>query len=160
MNKVGFISFSDDQTKKVIGTRNLNSCTAVMLASTKGAILAHISPLPGPTNDPDAGEKHVREKMTEFVDLYLFKKDIRLGPEMKQSGIVCGIYLGQIAVPDQQRLIESILQENLEDKPRPKVIPYQINVGGHNQAAGGTVFIDGRHPLPKVYVEDKDQGWF
>lgn len=160
MNKVGFVSFTGAQTQKAIGTRNLNSCTAVMLVSTKGAILAHISPLPGFTTDRDAGEKHVREKMTELLDLYRRQKDFRLGPEMKKSGIVCGIYLGQIAVPDQKQLIEDILLENLEGNPPPRLVPYQINTGGHNQAAGGTVFIDGRHELSKVNVEDKDQRWF
>ncbi|KAB8212692.1 hypothetical protein BDV35DRAFT_161476 [Aspergillus flavus] len=160
MNKAGFVSFADGQLKRSIGTRNLNSCTAVAFVSRKGAILTHISPLPGPTNDPDAGEKHVREKMTEFLDLYVAKKDFRLGPDVKKSGVFCGIYMGQVALPDQVKFIESILLENLEDNPRPKVIPYPINIGGHSRAAGGTVFIDGRHPTPKVYVEDKDQSWF
>jgi hypothetical protein len=157
MNEVEFISFADTETMKAIGTRNLNSCTGVMLVSTRGAILAHISPLPIQTTDPHAGEIHVRRKMTELLNLYRDKKEFRLGPETKKTGIVCGIFMGQIALPDQKELIESILLENLEDNPRPKLIPYPITAGGHMQAAGGTVFVDGRHGIPRVYVEDVDQ---
>ncbi|GKZ37206.1 hypothetical protein AbraIFM66950_008663 [Aspergillus brasiliensis] len=160
MNKADFVSFADGQLKRSIGTRNLNSCTAVALVSKKGAMLAHITPLPGPTNDPDAGENHVRERMTEFLDLYVAQKDFRLSPDVKKSGVVCGIYMGQVALPDQVIFIESVLLENLEDNPRPKLIPYSIDLGGHSRAAEGTVFIDGRHPTPKVYVEDEDQDWF
>ncbi|KAE8352234.1 hypothetical protein BDV28DRAFT_161896 [Aspergillus coremiiformis] len=161
MNSAGFVSFLDGQRIKSIGTQNLNGCTAVMLVSTRGAILSHISPLPGPTNNPHAGRQHVRENMVNFLELYRDKKEFRKGPEEKKSGIVCGIlYSGKIALPDQGELIASVLLENLEDNPRPKVIPYQVNTDGHSQDASGTVFIDGRHSVPKVYVEDNDQGWF
>lgn len=158
MNKVGSVSF--DQAPKAIGTKNLNSCSAVMMVSVKGAILGHISPLPTITNDPSAGENHVREMMTEFLEVYRREKDFRLGPEIKKSGIVFGIYLGNIALPDQKELIESILLENVEDNPLPKLIPYEISAGGHGVPQRGTVFIDGRSTPPKVYVEDKDQEWF
>ncbi|EDN03328.1 hypothetical protein I7I51_08408 [Histoplasma capsulatum] len=160
MNKVDFDSFADGQLKRSVGTRNLNSCTAVAFVSGKGVILAHISPLPGLTNDPDVSEKHVRGKMAEFLDLYIGKKCFRLEPNIKKAGIFCGIYMGQIALPDQVKFIESVLLENLEDNPRPRVISYLINPGGHSRAAEGIVFIDGRHPTPKVFVEDTDQGWF
>ena len=70
-----------------------------------------------------------------------------------------GYIWGQVALPDQQEFIKSVLMENLESNPPSRVIPYQINARGHNQIAAGFVFIDGRELLPKVYVEDKDQGW-
>lgn len=51
MNGVSSASFVGPSLK-AIGTQNLNSCMAVMMASTKGAVLAHIAPRSAFTNDP------------------------------------------------------------------------------------------------------------
>lgn len=157
MNKAGFVSFISGQ-QKAIGTSDLNGCTAVMLVSEKGAILAHISPLPFPTTDPNAAENNTREKMGEFLDILNREKGFRLAAGAKNSGIVCGVFDGSIALPSQKDLVETILLENLEDNPRPKILKYQVRQV--RSSAAGTVFIDGRERVPKVYLEDVDQHWF
>ncbi|KAE8400820.1 hypothetical protein BDV37DRAFT_286318 [Aspergillus pseudonomiae] len=131
-----------------------------MIVSKKGAILAHISPLPFPTNDPQAAENHTREQMGNLLDILRDKKDFRLAPGVKNSGIVCGVFEGAIALPDQKDLIKAILLENLEDNARPRVHRYNIQDPAARSPAAGTVFIDGAGPVPKVYLEDIDQCWF
>lgn len=153
MDVIGLVSFSDGQATKAIGTNNLNGCTAMIAVSTNSAVLAHIAPLPGPTNEPYAGVNHVREN--------LYSTKFRMSPEVKKFSIVCGMHLNEIALPDQKELIRAILLENLEYNPRPKVIPYQISTSGHDLVARGTILVDERDMhQPKVYVEDRDQGWF
>ncbi|KAJ9400281.1 hypothetical protein DTO282F9_2749 [Paecilomyces variotii] len=71
MNKVGSVSF--DQAPKAIGTKNLNSCSAVMMVSVKGAILGHISPLPTITNDPSAGENHIKKNSSRVFFWKMWK---------------------------------------------------------------------------------------
>ncbi|KAI9036325.1 uncharacterized protein KD926_002089 [Aspergillus affinis] len=159
MNKAGFVSFINDG-KKAIGTGNLNGCTAIMIVSKRGAILAHISPLPYPTTDAQAAKNHTREQMGKLLDILRNEKDFRLAPDVKTSGIVCGVFEGTIALPDQKNLIEDILLENLEDNPMPRVLKYNIQEPAARSPAAGTVFIDGSGPEPKVYLEDVDQGWF
>lgn len=159
MNKAEFVSFINGGIK-AIGTGNLNGCTAVMIVSMRGAILAHISPLPYPTTDPHAAGNHTREQMGKLLDILRSQKDFRLAPDVKTSGIVCGVFEGTIALPDQKNLIEAILLENLEDNPRPRIRKYNIQDPAVRSAAAGTVFIDGRGPVPKVYLEDVDQQWF
>lgn len=65
-----------------------------------------------------------------------------------------------ITLPSQKDLVETILLENLEDNPRPKVLKHQVQPVDIRSSAAGTIFIDGREEVPKVYLEDVDQRWF
>lgn len=68
MGDVQFVTF---QQMPAIGTRDLGSCSVVVLASAYGAILAHIPPQPArPSADPMAGDNNVRSMMDRVATLY------------------------------------------------------------------------------------------
>ncbi|KAK2768256.1 hypothetical protein FQN54_000108 [Arachnomyces sp. PD_36] len=157
MNKADFVSFVGDG-KRAIGTRDLNSCTTVILASAQGAIMAHISPLPGFTTDPNASINHTRTIMHDFLEIYHRRElEFKFGEATKTPVIVYALFVGQVAMPTQRKFIHDILLENLENNHMPKEYSYDVSVGGHVTPAGGTVFIDGRDGLPKLYVEDEEK---
>lgn len=158
MNQIDYVSFTDGGIK-AIGTSDLNGAAAVILVSKKGALLAHISPLPFPTEDPLAGKDHTMEQMRDFLQLWQNRDDFREDPWVKISAIVCGHFQGEVALPDQRDLIKTLLLENLEGFT-PRMIRYDIQDPATRAPADGTVFIDGSGRVPKVYVNDKDQRWF
>lgn len=153
MNGIGFVSFVDEGLK-AIGTQNLNSCMAVIMATTKGAVLAHIPPLPGPTTDPNASINHTRELMAAFLRKC---QDNFKGPELKNSVLVYAMFQGQVAMPEQRDFIHSIFLENLDKDQFPREYAYTVHPSGHLNPANGTVFIDGRHDKPKLFVENIEQ---
>lgn len=66
---VDFVSFTSGQPIRTIGTRGLNGGSAVVLVSTKGAILANV-PLPTySVDEPNSGLAHVWRKMIDFLNL-------------------------------------------------------------------------------------------
>lgn len=67
MGAVKFVSF---QQKPAIGTAGLGACSAVVIASTYGAILAHIPPLPSATPDPRAGDTNARSMKMQVKSFY------------------------------------------------------------------------------------------
>ncbi|GIJ99310.1 hypothetical protein Aspvir_001440 [Aspergillus viridinutans] len=150
MNDVGFVSFISTGCK-AIGTQDLNGCMAVIMASSQGAVLAHISPLPRCTTDPDASINHTREFMAKFVRMF---HDNLGGLELKNSVLVYAMFQGQVGMPDQRDFINSVLLENVNEDQFPREYSYTVRPGGHPDPAKGTVFIDGRAGRPKLYVED------
>ncbi|PPJ52143.1 hypothetical protein CBER1_10992 [Cercospora berteroae] len=70
MNEVALLK--PTSAKRVIGTRDLNGCSAILVVG-KGIILAHISPYPpqgGSKNKSNAGLKHFSAKVKEVVQLF------------------------------------------------------------------------------------------
>lgn len=96
MNGVASVSFVSPSLK-ALGTQNLNSCMAVMMASTKGAALAHIAPRSAFTNEPDDSINHTRNLMGT-----LLRKchEIFSIVEIKHSILVYAKFDGQVAIPD------------------------------------------------------------
>lgn len=70
--------------------------------------------------------------------------------------MVYALFLGQVGLPSQREFIRDILLENLADHI-PKKYSCEFTVGGHRSDAMGTVFIDGRKGVPKLYVEDVEK---
>jgi hypothetical protein len=67
MNEIKFLPFGENGLTS-IGTANLNGCSAVMVLSNFGAILAHIAPLPDDHGgNPEAGDEHAQSKMDHLV---------------------------------------------------------------------------------------------
>ncbi|KAJ5952177.1 uncharacterized protein N7479_010590 [Penicillium vulpinum] len=153
MDEVAYVSFVGSSLK-AIGTQNLNSCMAVMMASTKGAVLAHIAPRSGFTNDPDDSINHTRNMMGTFLQKCHQVFSIA---EIKHSVLVYAKFDGQIAMPDQRDFIHSVFLENLENNQFPREYSYTVRVGGHSSPGMGTIFIDGRNGPPKLYVEDVEK---
>ena len=59
-----------------IGTEGLGACSTIVIASSRGAILAHIPPRPTVSaSDPYAGDNNVRWLMTEVTALYMRYRD-------------------------------------------------------------------------------------
>ncbi|GLA42200.1 hypothetical protein AnigIFM63309_010528 [Aspergillus niger] len=59
-----------------IGTEGLGACSAIVIASSHGAIVAHIPPRPtASASDPYAGDNNVRRLMAEVTTLYMRYRD-------------------------------------------------------------------------------------
>ncbi|KAL6230755.1 hypothetical protein BDW75DRAFT_221838 [Aspergillus navahoensis] len=153
MNGIGSVSFVGSGLK-AIGTQNLNGCMAVIMASTRGAVLAHIPPLPFPTTDPDACINHTRNLMGPFLNRCRVTFSDQ---EIKNSVLVYAMYTGQVAMPAQRDYIHSVFLENLEKNQFPREYSYSVQPGGHTSPEKGTVFIDGRSGRPKLYIENVER---
>lgn len=152
MNEVGFIAFHTPT--RCIGTRNLNSCTGVIIASQHAAILAHIAPLPpyAAENDFHAGDRHTSLMMEDLADLYRRHENYFLTE--KPSWVVSALWNEEIALPSQKAIVEeSLRQINLT----PATVNYQVITRQTPRGPGkGTIFIDGRGgSFPAIYVEDQ-----
>lgn len=77
--------------------------------------------------------------------------------EIKYSILVYAKFDGQVAMPDQRDFIHSVFLENLENNQLPREYSYIVRIGGHTSPEKGTIFIDGRNGLPKLYVEDVEK---
>jgi hypothetical protein len=150
MDEVKFLQF-DPSGLSSIGTANLNGCSAVMIVSIYGAILGHIPPRPdGTSQDLDAGDRHARMKMQEVATLFTTYKNYF--PSGGNTWVLCAVFQGEVALPDQQK----IMQDGLSNLGLSlSSITYVVGRMGSNPGKG-TVFIDGSVQVPIVYVEDKN----
>ncbi|KAF2254232.1 hypothetical protein BU26DRAFT_380474, partial [Trematosphaeria pertusa] len=133
-----------------IGTDKLGSCSVILILSPLGAILGHVSPLPdGNTSDRNAGDEHVRSFVGRITGYYRQCQD--LFPANPGSWVVCAVYQGHVALPDQQRIMEMKLREVglTPDTSRTYVVPFS-----DSHPDRGSVFVDGRGDTIQVYVED------
>lgn len=122
----GEVYFVDFRQLRAIGARDLGSCFVALVASPYGAILVHIPPLPwgheqslAPASassssksklDPYAGDKNVQEMMDRFKEVY--RQALHLFPmPTSSSHVVCAIYQGEVALPDQLAIMEGAFRE-------------------------------------------------
>ncbi|OAA63289.1 hypothetical protein SPI_03452 [Niveomyces insectorum RCEF 264] len=149
------IDFVDFQVLSAIGTRNLNSCSVVVITSEKGAILAHIPPRPcyASATDPFAGDNYAREMMSRVQELY--ERGVTHGyfAAAPSSGhVVCAILESKTALPDQVAIIQNALHDiGLDSATHTYKVPVVRNVVGY-----GTVMVvsDGQPGrMPSVYVD-------
>ncbi|GLA19132.1 hypothetical protein BDQ94DRAFT_173467 [Aspergillus welwitschiae] len=93
-----------------IGTEGLGACSAIVIASSHGAIVAHIPPRPtASASDPYAGDNNVRRLMAEATTLYMRYRDEYFASHT-DTVIVCALYQGAIALPDQVQIMHSALR--------------------------------------------------
>lgn len=151
MDEVKFLAF-DQNGLASIGTANLNGCSAVMIVSIHGAILAHIPPRPNAhSQDLGAGDRHAQAKMHEVAQLY--RAYGNSFPTGGSNWVVCAVYEGELALPDQH----SIIQESLTSLGLPhSSVAYKAETAGKEFPGRGTVFVDGSGHVPVVYVEDRE----
>ena len=110
MVPMGMVQFVSFQQKPAVGTRDLGSCSVVVIMSKHGAILAHIPPLPPQqSKDLHAGDNNVRLMMIQVKTLYEHHKTHHF-PEA-ETVVACAQFRGAVALPDQ--LV--IMQENLRE---------------------------------------------
>ncbi|KAK2751122.1 hypothetical protein FQN57_000197 [Myotisia sp. PD_48] len=152
IDQVMFVDFTDPDSKKAIGTANLNASTAVAVVSPFAAILADIAPLPRKTSDPFAGLQHVQNKMEEVISLY--QMNIASFPPGKASIVVGARHNDALALPDHVDRVKEILEKNGIAYITEE---YDVSLQGHATVAQGTVFIDAKRKncFPLVYVEDR-----
>ena len=151
MDTVKLLVFSQDPNRPAIGTKDLNSCTAVAIVSPYAAILAHIPPQPYPTDDPNLGMWNVQSRMNGVIHLYHHNRAY-FPPNRTYSIVVGGTYNSDFVLYDQVKQIRDMLRQN-HLEPMMKV--YEVHLNGHASPAQGTVFIDARSGSPIVFVEDE-----
>jgi hypothetical protein len=151
MNAFDSIVFS--QQLRCIGTDGLGSCSVVLIVSPLAAILGHISPLPdnGESNDPYAGDNHVRDFMDRLTAYYVQCQSAGFFPQ-SSSWVVCAVFCNDVALPDQQKIMETKLRAvglNV-DTSKTYVVPYTAD-----HPDRGSVFVDARGSTIKVYKENE-----
>lgn len=149
MNGLNCVVFSQTPC---IGTDGLGSCSVVLIVSPFAAILAHIPPRPddADANDPEAGDKYVGSFMERVTTYY--RQCQAYFPADSSSWVVCAVFGDAVALPDQQRIIESALRDiGLSvDTSQTYRVPFT-----NDQRDRGTVFVDGRGHTIQVYVENR-----
>jgi len=153
MDSVRFLEFRKNPVRlSCLGTESLNGCSAVIIVSVSGAILAHIPPRPNSDmSDPLAGDRNVQQKMEDIANLYL-RFACHFTSKM-DNWVFSAVYENEIALQDQRVIIERNLQSMGLAYTR---LVYNVLAVDETRFPGqGTVLIDGTGPTPKVYVEDK-----
>lgn len=146
MGGVQFVSF---QQMPAIGTRDLGSCSVVIIASAYGAILAHIPPMPlQPSPDPFASDNNVRGMMSRVAALYQHHQDHFPSAD---TAVICAWFQGAVALPDQIRIMSSSLRQlGLNPTIRTYHVPGDRSLPGQ-----GTVIAIRSADRTQIYVEDR-----
>lgn len=148
MGHVQFVSF---QQMPAIGTRDLGSCSVIIIASAYGAILAHIPPQPlQPSPDPFAGDNNVRYMMSRVAALYHQHRDQFPSAD---TAVVCAWFNGTVALPDQLEIMSSSLRQL---GLNPVIRTYHVP-GNRSLPGQGTVIVirGNNQSRAQVYVEDR-----
>ena len=150
MVPMGGVHFLDFAEKAAIGTEHLGSCSVVVIASELGAILAHIAPQPGATNDPFAGDTNVRSAMHQIDTLYQNKRSYF---PSTATIVVCALFRGEVALPNQLDIMMASLRGLGLD---PRGISYDVP-GDPTIRGKGTVMVMKKreYARPKIIVEER-----
>ncbi|KAJ5108601.1 hypothetical protein N7456_005276 [Penicillium angulare] len=159
MSGVDFILFN---AVPVIGTQGLGGCTVVIIASSQGAILAHIAPLPLPTlSDPKpldrdpVGDQYVESMMSQVDDLYTLYRNWLQSATVR---IICATrcaHNNQRADPELSHHV-AMMESHLQSMGlRPRRIYYTIPVVRDvNRPTQGTAFVEAGPDGPIIYHEN------
>ncbi|KAL5344142.1 hypothetical protein BJX70DRAFT_352654 [Aspergillus crustosus] len=147
MGQVNFVAFNQ---LPAIGTWDLMGCSVVLVVSQFGAILAHIPPQPQATLDPNAGDANVLRMMNQVRNLHI--QYSALFP-LATTSIVCAVYGGQVALPDQLE----IMRRKFSEMGYTPLIQYYHVPTNVSQPGQGTVVarILPGHTTPTVFVQDR-----
>ena len=142
--------------KTCLATQDLNSCHAVIIVSKKAAVLAHIAPNIPPNASAavrsqfPTAQHWIQAMMAKVIKCVEANKSYFDNPG--SGGIVIyGVYKGEIALPDQVKLLAANIEKLLHIPARP----YQYKVPGTPGPNKGIVVIEG-HPVglpPTLWVE-------
>ena len=148
---VQFVAFDDT---RAIGTQ-LGACSAAVVLSERGAILAHIPPLPAAQSpDPHAGDNNVRSMMGRVQGLYLHCRRHGYFPSAS-AHVVSAWYRDEIALPSQQAIIQHAL--GALGLP-PANHTYNVAADRGTPGQGSVVAIAAAPGPPTLYVEDRPVG--
>lgn len=147
---MGGIQFLDFRQKPALATDGLGSCSAVVIASPQGVILAHIAPLPTSTQNPFAGDANVQSTMNRVVALY---REKRAYFPSANTVVICAEFRGSIALPDQLAII---MRSLIEVQLRPRAISYSVPTNPATRDNGVVMIIKKpEYPQPKIFVQDR-----
>ncbi|KGO67920.1 hypothetical protein PITC_029590 [Penicillium italicum] len=147
---MGQAQFLDFRERHAIGTKDLGSCSVVVIASAHGAILAHIPPQPQATNNPTSGDANVQSMMNQVGTLYRDKQQFFPSAE---TVVICAVFRGQVALPSQLDIMQmSLIGLGLTTK----IISYEVP-GNSTTVGKGTVIVIKKRDYvkPKILVEDR-----
>ena len=151
MDGVKFLAFGTEG-RNILLTQDLNGCSGVVIVSRLAAILAHIAPCPDMrTNDPNAGLKHVRDRMREVMTLYQTYRGYFI--RGNETLVISAMNECQISLPHHKELIEKLLEHF--ELTHATVTYLVLPARQPRWTSKGTIVIDGRRPIPQVYVEDQ-----
>ena len=152
LNEIAFLPFGAYGLTS-IGTANMNGCSAVVVLSKLGAILAHIAPLPHDhVGNPEAGDEHAQSKMDLLKSIY--RSNEQYFPPGSAGWVVCAMFEGVVALPDQQRIFQRALSDlNLPCSLKTYTVAATRACSG-TSPGHGTVFIQENGNNPRVYIED------
>ncbi|PYI09387.1 hypothetical protein BO78DRAFT_404937 [Aspergillus sclerotiicarbonarius CBS 121057] len=158
MNSAKAVSFHQ---AVAIGTAGLGGCSAIVIASTRGAILAHIPPRPpsAPLWDLNAGDRRATELVTEVIHLYRTHYNEYFS-RPTETVILCALFNGSVGLPDQLHIMRRAL-----GPLAPAVLTYDVP-GDQNIPGKGTMFAMGslgftalglrNEGRARIFVEDKE----
>ena len=149
MGKEKYVRFEPGSVT-CLGTRDLKSCTAVLLVSTTAAVLAHVTPSCG---EPGAkSEDHFGRKMLHFMEIVnANRRDFQ--NKGAQSCVAYAINDDGDWDEEMLRVTKKMFEKNMR-VPFEK-IDYFAPKRGINHPPDGTVLIDPAGGEPKIYVEDR-----
>ncbi|RJE27486.1 hypothetical protein PHISCL_00220 [Aspergillus sclerotialis] len=149
---MGAVQFVHFQETPVIAAEHLQGCSVVIIASTYGAILGHITPLPPDPSTDELGYENVRSMMRRVATLYHYYRAQHFFPTAG-TVIVCAGRDGTIRLPDQVHIMQSCFNE-IGYNPMTRIYeaPWIANFPGR-----GMVIVRSwlNNQPPTVYVEDQ-----
>lgn len=155
INKHDWTLFYSDDHLKAIGVGGLSACSVIAVVSPHAAAVAHIGPNEFGSLDADSFIK-LAERLTRDVVTTCTKNDMQF-PVGKITHIVCAtINNNVITAPEQLKAMHQGLQALPHNNVRWHHYEQSSEVLIDNRTHLGTVFVDGRHGIPRVYVEDRD----
>lgn len=152
INKAGVTPFQLTDIR-CLGATDLNGSTVVVIISPWGAAMANIGPRPSLQNEDQAtGDSWVHRAMGTLNTLRQLHSNL-FGPDVSVYGVlVQAIYQGELALPDQVRIIRNQLESwNIPTHYGQ----YQVQPSSQPREPGqGTVLVDGRDGYPSVWAND------
>ncbi|KAL8970980.1 MAG: hypothetical protein Q9197_003520 [Variospora fuerteventurae] len=149
-NDMHFQQFSNETS--AIGTYALRACSVVLVASQVGAVLAHIAPL---------GDEYVRRMMDRFNSLYQPRAVSHFGAERHPWVVIGLMHTGDgdaytEALPDMNLIInERLMAMGLQPSSSDYKFKLRLAQDSPQFPGKGTVLVDAKNGLLKIYVEDQ-----
>jgi hypothetical protein len=155
INQHDWTLFYSDDYPKAIGVGGLSACSVVAVVSPHAAAVAHIGPNEFDSIDPNSFIE-LAKRLTGDVVTTCTKNHTQF-PVGSKIHIVCAtINSDVITAPEQLKA----MYQGLKALPHSNVQWHHYEQSSealiNNQTHLGTVFIDGRDGIPRVYVEDRD----
>lgn len=155
INQHDWTVFYSDDYLKAIGARGLSACSVVAVVSPHAAAVAHIGPNTLGSLDPNSFIE-LAERLTRDVVTTCTANSTHFPIASKMHVVCATVNNNVITAPEQLKamyqglkaLPHSSVQWHHYEQSSEEVIDDETHLG--------TVFIDGRQGLPRVYVEDRD----